>query len=78
MAIAEIERNPDVLVNRQLVEHARNLELPADPQLADGIHRLAGNVLAVVKDLAFTGLVETGNEVEESGLAASIGAYDAA
>jgi hypothetical protein len=63
----------EMLQGGQLVEEAGDLEGPGDPEVGDLLRRLAGDVLAAVHDRARGRLKESCQQVEECGLARTVG-----
>ena len=64
----------DVILHRHGVEQANVLECTGNTHAVDLIDRLARGVLTIEQDGAMRGLVHLGEQVEDRGLAGTVGA----
>jgi hypothetical protein len=65
-----------ILQQRGVGEQLDILEGPRDAQAGDGVWRRAGDVLAVEHQLAFGGVIDPADQIEDRRLAGAIGADD--
>ncbi len=75
--LAQFQHQADVVGHGKLAEHRRFLRQVAHPLLGAGVHRVAGDVLAVEHDAAGIGGHQTDDHVETGGLAGTVGAEQA-
>ena len=77
-APAHRQRAVDIVCNGQVREHRRHLELAHDAGASDLVHRETGDIAPEEPDCAAGRRQIAGDQVEQRGLAAAIGADDAA
>src|SRR3546814_20346509 len=74
-AVARLQGEPQVLVDREALEEIGDLARAREPAPGNGVGRQAADVAAVQLPRATVRPIEPGNQVEGGGLAVAVGAY---
>jgi hypothetical protein len=68
--------DPDIVVDREGVEHALDLQGAGEPEPADAVRLHAGDVTAEEGDASGVRGEQAGDQIEERGLAGAVGTDD--